>query len=62
MKITHLGFFTPAQDATETVANYASPPIYVIQPVLPPPYLQKIWAFCIAIFAPAIATINAPAT
>ena len=49
MPKTPLALSPPAKAATEKVANVATPPIYVTQPVLPPlqgfmPYLEKIWA------------------
>lgn len=49
MPKTPLVLAPSAQNATEIVADAATPPIYVTQPALPPlqeflPYLEKIWA------------------
>lgn len=49
MPKTPLALVPSVQEATETVANVATSPIYVTQPALPPlqefiPYLEKIWA------------------
>lgn len=49
MPKTPLVLAPSAQNATEIVADAATPPIYVTQPALPPlqeflPYLEEIWA------------------